>query len=240
MGGAGISYRDVHGIADELSVDVQTVRRWIQSGKLRAFKPGKEYRVRETDLEEFLAAREVRPKAITSPSQRSLFNGDEEEERRVEATGDPVEAAAMIRSLGSTAAELAGAWNQDVEFYEQHGRGLLPYRTLEMGLAVEGLYRRFWGALSVLQHQAQSLGLDPNPATWEPQSKHLLIEAGSNIRALAELYALIDKTGRESGADREDSRAMRKEFDMGAAAVLADDPQWPEAMKRARAAAGIA
>ena len=78
---AGISFRDVHGIADELGVDVQTVRRWIQSGKLRAFKPGKEYRVREADLEEFLAAREVRPKAVRSPSQRSLFNGLEEERR---------------------------------------------------------------------------------------------------------------------------------------------------------------
>src|SRR5215208_1150404 len=65
MGGAVISFRDVHGIADELGVDVQTVRRWIQSGKLRAFKPGKEYRVREADLEEFLAAREVRPKGPT-------------------------------------------------------------------------------------------------------------------------------------------------------------------------------
>src|SRR5215216_8132921 len=81
MGGNGISFRGVHGIADELGVDVQTVRRWIQSGKLRAFKPGKEYRVREADLEEFLAAREVRPKAVRSPSQRSLFNGLEEERR---------------------------------------------------------------------------------------------------------------------------------------------------------------
>jgi excisionase family DNA binding protein len=79
---AGISYRDVHGIADELGVDVQTVRRWIQSGKLRAFKPGKEYRVREADLEEFLAAREVRPKGpAPSPLEPSLLNGLEEERR---------------------------------------------------------------------------------------------------------------------------------------------------------------
>jgi excisionase family DNA binding protein len=79
---SGISFRDVHGIAEELGVDVQTVRRWIQSGKLRAFKPGKEYRVREEDLEEFLAAREVRPKAPRrSPYEPSLLNGLEEERR---------------------------------------------------------------------------------------------------------------------------------------------------------------
>jgi excisionase family DNA binding protein len=68
----GISYRDVHGIAEELGVDVQTVRRWIQSGRLRAFKPGKEYRVREGDLEEFLAAREVRPKGQAESQRPSL------------------------------------------------------------------------------------------------------------------------------------------------------------------------
>jgi len=67
--------------AERLGVSIYTVRRWIKDGKLRAFRPGKEYRVREADLEEFLAAREVRPKEVPSPSQRSLFNGFEEERR---------------------------------------------------------------------------------------------------------------------------------------------------------------
>jgi transcriptional regulator with XRE-family HTH domain len=152
---------------------------------------------------------------------------------------DPVEAATMIGALASTAAELAGAWNQDVEFYEQHDRSLSPNRALEMGLAVVGLYQHFWGALSVLQRHAESLGLDPNPATWEPQSKERLIEAGSNIRALAELHALIDKAAGRSGADSEDFRAMREEFDMGTPVFLQEDPQWPEAIERARGAAGL-
>lgn len=51
--------------ADRLGVSVYTVRRWIKDGKLRAFRPGKEYRLREPDLEEFLRAREVRPKHIS-------------------------------------------------------------------------------------------------------------------------------------------------------------------------------
>jgi excisionase family DNA binding protein len=67
--------------AERLGVSIYTVRRWIKDGKLRAFRPGKEYRVREADLEEFLAAREVRPKEVASPSQRSLFNGLEDERR---------------------------------------------------------------------------------------------------------------------------------------------------------------
>jgi excisionase family DNA binding protein len=68
--------------AERLGVSVYTVRRWIKDGKLRAFRPGKEYRVREADLEEFLAAREVHPKGpAPSPLEPSLLNGLEEEQR---------------------------------------------------------------------------------------------------------------------------------------------------------------
>jgi excisionase family DNA binding protein len=70
--------------ADRLGVSVYTVRRWIKDGKLRAFKPGKEYRVREPDFEEFLRTREVRPKAPRrSPSEPS-FNDVLEQQRRSE------------------------------------------------------------------------------------------------------------------------------------------------------------
>jgi transcriptional regulator with XRE-family HTH domain len=160
----------------------------------------------------------------------------------VGGAGDPGEAAKMIRALASTAAELASAWNQDVELYEQHGRSLLPYRTMEMGLAVEGLYQHFWGALSVLQQHAESLGHDPNPAAWEPQSKELLIEAGSNIRALAELHVLIERSAEATETDRDDLRARREEFGSSTPAELEDllgDLQRPEAMEKARTATGI-
>jgi excisionase family DNA binding protein len=84
---AVISFWDVQGIADELGVDVQTVRRWIQSGKLKAFKPGKEYRVREADLEEFLAAREVRPKTPLRSASEPSFNDVLEAEWRAQHLG---------------------------------------------------------------------------------------------------------------------------------------------------------
>jgi excisionase family DNA binding protein len=80
---AVISFWDVHGIADELGVDVQTVRRWIKAGDLPAFKPGKEYRVREADLQEFLAAREVRPKAPSRSPFEPTLNDALGEERRL-------------------------------------------------------------------------------------------------------------------------------------------------------------
>jgi transcriptional regulator with XRE-family HTH domain len=157
---------------------------------------------------------------------------------------DPAEAAAMIKALADKAAKLATAWNRDVEFYEQHSRSLFPYRTFEMSCTVVVLYERFWGALATLQRHAESLGLDPNPATWQPESKDLLLEAGSNIRALAELYALIERAAADTRSSREDSRALREEFDVEAPArapaFLTEDPQWPAAIERARTAAGIA
>lgn len=50
-------------VGDELGVSDQTVRRWVKAGELPAYKPGKEYRIKSGDLDEFLKTREVAPKA---------------------------------------------------------------------------------------------------------------------------------------------------------------------------------
>jgi excisionase family DNA binding protein len=69
-------------VARILRVSDQSVRRWIKAGELPATKPGKEYRIGHANLEEFLRARELRPKAPSrSPFEPSLFNGLEEEQR---------------------------------------------------------------------------------------------------------------------------------------------------------------
>ena len=48
-------------VAERLGVSERTVRRWIKSGELPAYKPGREYRIRDGELEEFLQSRKVRP-----------------------------------------------------------------------------------------------------------------------------------------------------------------------------------
>jgi excisionase family DNA binding protein len=69
-------------VARILRVSDQSVRRWIKAGQLRATKPGKEYRIGHTNLEEFLRAREPRPKAGGRSSREpTLWNGLEEERR---------------------------------------------------------------------------------------------------------------------------------------------------------------
>lgn len=57
-------FEGVEEVAERLLVDPQTVRRWIKSGKLKAYKPGREFRIKSTDLEEFLETREVAPKEL--------------------------------------------------------------------------------------------------------------------------------------------------------------------------------
>jgi excisionase family DNA binding protein len=68
-------FESVEEVAERLLVDVQTVRRWIKSGKLKAYKPGREYRILSSDLDEFLEARsspKVQAPLPESPQQSSI------------------------------------------------------------------------------------------------------------------------------------------------------------------------
>ena len=47
-------------IAESLRVSNRTVRNWIDSGKLKAFKFGLQYRVNKKDFEEFIKNSEVK------------------------------------------------------------------------------------------------------------------------------------------------------------------------------------
>src|SRR5215203_960167 len=63
-----------------LGISERTAYRWINSGKLRAYKPGRDYRIPESAIREVIEGSEVRPKesASSQPSFNVLF----EEERR--------------------------------------------------------------------------------------------------------------------------------------------------------------
>jgi excisionase family DNA binding protein len=92
-------------VASRLQVSDQTVRRWVKSGKLTAYKPGLEYRIREADLEEFLRAREVRPKAPRRSPLEPTFNDVLAEERHYRPTAQDVRA--LDRYLSRLERELA-------------------------------------------------------------------------------------------------------------------------------------
>jgi putative molybdopterin biosynthesis protein len=47
-------YYTIEEVAKMLKVAYLTVYRWIQDGKLKAYKAGKQYRVNEPDLDRFI------------------------------------------------------------------------------------------------------------------------------------------------------------------------------------------
>jgi len=69
-------------VAGSLSVSERTVRRWIKSGKLKAYKPGRDYRISESALRAFVQESEVSPKGGRRSSSEPSFNDVLGEERR--------------------------------------------------------------------------------------------------------------------------------------------------------------
>lgn len=47
-------YFSVEGIAKDLAVSTETVRRWVRTGKLKAVRAGRQYRITPDDLAGFL------------------------------------------------------------------------------------------------------------------------------------------------------------------------------------------
>jgi excisionase family DNA binding protein len=184
----------VHGIADELGVDVQTVRRWIQSGRLRAFKPGKEYRVREADLEEFLAAREVRPKgSAPSPLEPSLFKGLEEERRRLRVQ--------LLRELKEHAASLASRYRQDLAQLTARRGSSAEWERLERESAFASI-----GTHYLLQDGSgapEGLQSEPERRVWRAAHK-----AGQDLDAVCNDIEAAAASAREV-AGLEESEGLR-------------------------------
>ena len=60
------NYYSAADIADRLGVSTLTVRRWIESGKLRAVKVARNVRVPESALRALLDASAVAPKATAA------------------------------------------------------------------------------------------------------------------------------------------------------------------------------
>jgi excisionase family DNA binding protein len=78
-------------VADRLQVSDQSVRRWIKAGKLAAYKPGLEWRIRPSDLEDFLETRSY-PKV-----QAPLPSGDPQAGRRYSPTDQEIKS--LVRWL---------------------------------------------------------------------------------------------------------------------------------------------
>jgi excisionase family DNA binding protein len=109
-----LSLSEVAGLMD---VSERTVRRWIKSGKLRAYKPGRDYRIPESAVRQFMQESEISPKALAPPS---LFNGLEDA-RRAEWE-NAVRNARELREYGQQQiGELLSAWQASKDRGEDPG-----------------------------------------------------------------------------------------------------------------------
>jgi excisionase family DNA binding protein len=102
--------------ADALNISERTAYRWIKSGKLLAFKPGRDYWIPESAVRDVVEESRIRPKVESrSPSEPSLFNGLEEE-RHYEEYED------VLKALGFGQEQIE-AWKaqdaRDKEFIER-------------------------------------------------------------------------------------------------------------------------
>jgi excisionase family DNA binding protein len=48
-------------IADELQLHIETVRDWVRTKRLTAYRVGRDYRVKRVDLDKFLEERRTTP-----------------------------------------------------------------------------------------------------------------------------------------------------------------------------------
>jgi excisionase family DNA binding protein len=214
-------------VAGRAKVNPETVRRWIKSGRLPAVKPaGGAYRIHSTDLERLFGT-PPKAQAPSTPGQPDNLAG---------GGADLASLGQTLKNIRDNAAGLADSWNQDVDLYEQHDRAIHPYRLREMSYAVLFLQQQLFNALRSLRDDAKKRGFSTDMSTWEPQSKQLLIEVMASLLALYERYKSIE---RRAG----DLRAMREEFDVHVdvrvPAFIADAPQWPVELGKARAKAGV-
>ena len=49
-------------VAKKLGFHRHTVENWVKSGELTASKLGKEYRIRESDLDDFMRRKQIKPR----------------------------------------------------------------------------------------------------------------------------------------------------------------------------------
>lgn len=97
--------RSLSEVAGLMGVSERTVRRWIKSGRLKAYKPGRDYRIPEAGLRQFIEESEISPKAPAPPSLEPTFNDVLAEDRRFDELNRWIDYAELR----------AGAWEEQAE-----------------------------------------------------------------------------------------------------------------------------
>jgi excisionase family DNA binding protein len=118
--------------ATALDISERTAYRWIKSGKLRAYKPGRDYWIPESAVKEVVEESKVRPKAESRSSLEPSFEDALEGERR-EAIYDVVLNAARRQAeqdMKAANRTLASEGIQQPAYFKDHENEAI-HRLLE-------------------------------------------------------------------------------------------------------------
>ena len=140
-------YLSTEEVAEQLAVDEQTVRRWIKSGRLQAYKPGRAWRIPPDALAAFLEDRRG-PLALAPPNP----NGSDEERRaaaELEAHTGLVRAASRWGREEAEREDLSAVLAEAVceRLEKVFGDGYEHYHTLVAGGISEDAVADLAGAL---------------------------------------------------------------------------------------------
>jgi excisionase family DNA binding protein len=134
-------------VAGLMGVSERTVRRWIKAGKLRAYKPGRDYRIPEGGLRQFIAESEISPKGESRSSLEPSFNDVLADERREDIEEVALEAARQQLKQDSQAAVRALESEQPQTYFKHHDNAvairLRQYPQDELASALMDLARRY-------------------------------------------------------------------------------------------------
>jgi excisionase family DNA binding protein len=210
-------------VAARLQVSDQTVRRWIKSGKLTAYKPGLEYRIREADLQEFLRAREVRPKAPRRSPFEPSFDDLPQAERSLR----------YLRVLDLFAASMDRLWagkvEQDVFSQQEFEDGVDRLRDFEdayvrgVGTDLLAALRAYEGSLPEDYPEAEREALRAY-ALAIPEDERLALEG-----AKASINAWHRTMWRASDVLRDRGGASVTQLDEYRERLQASNREWAEA-----------
>jgi excisionase family DNA binding protein len=121
--------RSLSEVAGLMGVSERTVRRWIKSGRLKAYKPGRDYRIPESGLREFIEESEVSPKEPALPSPQPSFNDALGEAQRL----------TYLRAWRAFIWKLLNRWQQEPPESE---REITIVRDTMQALLDEGAFER--------------------------------------------------------------------------------------------------
>jgi excisionase family DNA binding protein len=170
-----------------LKVSDQSIRRWVKAGELKAYKPKKEYRIAESDLQEFLEGRTV--PLVQTPLPKLP------EERRGDAGEVALEAARRQLTQDRQAAARAFESERPQTYFMRHDNEaiarLMQYSPDELADSLLELARGY-----VELQERRQLSVEDFPA--EQVAAFLAENERDNERIRRELEKMSAKECREA------------------------------------------